>query len=369
MKVANRYIATRVLKSLIGTFLIIAAIIILIDFVESTREFADESNISALQTLGLTALKTPQLIEQSIPIIVLFGVMAALFGLNKRSELIVFRASGWSAWRFLKPALWITFLLGVFWSTLFNTLAFEAMEKHRSLLAEYSLETRDNKNSQEIWTREGSDKRQTVIRGTVNNTNQAVLLNVTFYQFDAPSLANSEVRNNNFTRRIDALKATLHKDGYWQLENMTENVSGQIVRKSEYASLPTNITQRDIENAFKSVVKPTFWESAAAIQKADQAGFSSVSLRMNWHRLLALPILLTAMTFIAAGVSIHLSRDGRTLQLMVSGAAIGFLVYFLNNIINAFGEAQAIPVSLAVWSVPILTLIFGIVYLAKLEDG
>lgn len=65
----------------------------------------------------------------------------------------------------------------------------------------------------------------------------------------------------------------------------------------------------------------------------------------------------------------HSTRAGGTLPLMLSGAALGFSVYFLNNIMNAFGEAQSMPIVLAAWSVPVLVLICGIAYLSKIEDG
>ena len=95
------YIARWTLRGVLLAFLIVTAIIALVDYVEASRNIGAESEISSFQLLILTALKIPKLIEQTIPFVVLFGVMGTLSSMNKRSELTVMRAAGLSAWRFL----------------------------------------------------------------------------------------------------------------------------------------------------------------------------------------------------------------------------------------------------------------------------
>jgi len=54
---------------------------------------------------------------------------------------------------------------------------------------------------------------------------------------------------------------------------------------------------------------------------------------------------------------------------MLAGAATGFFVYFFNTLIGAFGEAQTLSIIAASWTVPVLVLLLGLAYLARLEDG
>jgi len=103
-----RYIAGRTLRGILLAFLIVTAIIALVDYVEASRNIGTDADLSPLELLILTGLKIPKLIEQTIPFVVLFGVMGALSGMNRRSELTVMRAAGVSAWRFLRPALIVT---------------------------------------------------------------------------------------------------------------------------------------------------------------------------------------------------------------------------------------------------------------------
>jgi len=100
----------------------------LVDFVEGSRNIGGETDIELGSLLLLTFLKVPTLIEQTIPFVVLFGIMGALYNLNRRSELIVLRASGLSAWKFLSPAIIVSACLGVVWALAFNPLASKSME-------------------------------------------------------------------------------------------------------------------------------------------------------------------------------------------------------------------------------------------------
>ena len=109
----SRYVAMRTLRGIGLALIIVTAIIMLVDFVEGSRNIGSDVDISFFELLSLTVLKVPKLIEQTIPFIVLFGVMGALYGMNRRSELIVMRASGLSAWRFLRPALIVSAMIGI----------------------------------------------------------------------------------------------------------------------------------------------------------------------------------------------------------------------------------------------------------------
>jgi len=120
MRVLSRYIAGQTLKGILVALVIVTSIIMLIDFVEGSRNIGTDADLNAGQVFLLTALKTPGLIEDTIPFVVLFGVMGALYSMNRRSELIVLRASGLSAWRFLKPALIVVFLIGAVWALAIN---------------------------------------------------------------------------------------------------------------------------------------------------------------------------------------------------------------------------------------------------------
>lgn len=359
----NRYIAKRIIKGLLLAFLIVTGIIMLVDFVEGTRNIGSEEDIGSGTVFLMTLLKTPKLIEQTIPFVVLFGVMGTLYSLNRRSELIVLRASGLSAWRFLTPAILVTATLGIIWAAAFNPLASASMSAHDNLVERVTGSASSTNNSN-IWLREGSDVAQTVIYAERADILSRKLFNATFYIFEINADGTAV-----FERRLDAKEAELVTQGYWQLRDVIENAEGELPQLQTAVSLPTIITVEDMRDTAGNNALPPFWDIPKTIRKTERAGFSTVGLRMQLNKLLALPIMLIAMTIIAAGVSMHLTREGGTLRLLIIGGILGFAVYFADNVVSAFGEASALPIILAAWAIPIFVLFFGLSYLARIEDG
>jgi len=379
MRLVSRYIARRVFKSIALAFLIVTAIILLVDFVEATRNFGDEGNFTLLQLAGLTLLKIPQLIEETIPFVVLFGVMGALYGLNKRSELVVLRAAGLSAWRFLGAVVTVTASIGIIWTAAFNPLAAKSMEKYQDIIIKAaqadntpgsSVETRPADLMQEVWLREGSPSEQIVIHGHLSPKDPRTLRSVTFYYYAVETpLAELETSETRYSHRIDALSATLSETGYWQLRGVIKNSEDSEFERAITSTVPTQLTVADLSEHDKKNRKTQFWALPEQITAAQNAGFSTIGLRLQWHKLLSLPLMLIALTVIAAAVSMGNMRSGGVFQLMLGGAAAGFFVYFFNNLVGAFGQAQTLSIIAASWTVPLVVLFLGLAYLARIEDG
>ena len=356
----SRYIAGRILRGIGIAFLIVTAIIALVDYVEASRNIGVDADLSPLQILTLTAMKTPKLIEQTIPFVILFGVMGALAGMNKRSELTVMRAAGLSAWRFLRPALIVTGMIGVLWVTVINPLSSQMMGVYDARTAEF-LGTGE---TDEVWLREGSTTSQRVI--------QAEALDLMAKRLDRPVFIEMAIDTGGaiiFERRYEAETASLVTPGYWTLNKVIENAPGEAPRRTDIITVPTNIDIEDLREQSGQRVDPPFWAIRAEVKANEAAGFSARGLKLQFHKLLSLPVLLIAMTFIAAGVSMHLVRGGGTLRLLIMGAVLGFGVFFADSVVTAFGEVATLPVILAAWSVPLLVLLLGVTHLARIEDG
>ena len=360
--ILSRYIMQRIIMALAITFLIVFSITVLVDFVEGSRNYGENENMSAIDVVSLTLLKVPKLIEDTIPFIVLFGVMGALNGLNKSHELVMMRSIGLSAWKILRPMLYVTTSLGVLWALLFNPTASRLIAQHDSLRESFNPNPKPQ--NQTIWLREGNDRSQTIIRADRIHLPSQALYEATFYQLSLDSSSRTA-----FSRRYDADIAKLTSQNSWLLENVVENIPGQLKKEYDTLSLPTSIRQDQLLSKDDNSQPPAFWSLPNAIKVQDTSGFSTLSLRMQFHKLLALPILLIAMTLIAAAVSMNLSRSGGTLRLLIAGAVIGFTVYFGNSVMHTFGEAGTLPVILSAWFTPLFIIALSLIYLSKTEDG
>ena len=358
------YVLGRVAMSLLVAFLVVTSIIMLVDFVEANRDLGTDTDASSLQLLALTALKTPSLIEQTIPFVVLFGMMGAIHGMNRRSELIVMRASGQSAWSILRPALWMAAGLGFLWALAFNPLASRMYDAFEARSADW-LDSGPRLFDRDVWLRDGGTDTQTVIRAGSLDLNTRTLEDVTVLVLDIDAQDGRTV----FARRFDAARAQLVTQGYWQLTDVVENAPAEETQRHAALSLPTGIDARQLAEQADGARRSSFWDMPQTIRENERAGFAARGLRLEFNRLLSLPVMLIAMTFIAAGVSMSLAREGGTLRLLITGAALGFAVFFADSMVGAFGEVAVIPVLAAAWSVPLIVLMLGISHLARIEDG
>src|SRR3569832_1331766 len=151
----ERYVATRTLGSVAMALGVIAILILLINFVDVSRNVGGKSAASTLEVLWLTILKSPNVILLLLPFAFLFGVLGAFVGLNRRSELTAMRAAGVSAWRFIFPAAATAFLCGILTTALLNPAATQLNVRYETERANYMRDYLPGAGPKDVWLREG----------------------------------------------------------------------------------------------------------------------------------------------------------------------------------------------------------------------
>ena len=63
------------------------------------------------------------------------------------------------------------------------------------------------------------------------------------------------------------------------------------------------------------------------------------------------------------------SRRGGVMLMIVGGISTGFIVYFLSQLVYAFGLNGYIPVLLAVWTPTLIVALMAVSALLHMEDG
>ena len=132
----GRYFAAAFLKWIFGVFFGCLAIVLLADVVEMLRRASTLPDAAMLDVVLISAFRLPSLGEQLLPFAVLFGSMAALLTLSRKSELVVTRAVGVSVWQFLKPGLAVTVVSGIGSVLLYDPLAAASKEQSDALEAQ-----------------------------------------------------------------------------------------------------------------------------------------------------------------------------------------------------------------------------------------
>lgn len=366
----QNYILKECLSGLIMVLSLLLLAILLIDVVEQLRTVGGDVSLSLLSALRLSLMKMPMLMEQTLPFALLASSMLAFTRLNRRSELSIIRASGLSAWRFLTPVMVMAVGLGLFSALLLNPFAArlsQSFEFERARLLQIGQETLAVADTG-IWLRQGDDTSQFVIHASRVEDSGRTLRDVKIIEEQRLYSGRRPTSDFAFVRRIDAEKATLN-DGFWQLENLVENLPNQPPERRASLAIPTSLDAVTLLDKFASPNTIGFWDLPGFIYETRAAGLDSSRYTMRWYTLTATPILFVAMALIGALACLRLQRLGGTSRLLATGVLAAVGLYFFTQFSASLGATGAAPPPIAAWSPPLFVLFVSLAFIAYREDG
>ncbi len=351
------YIARRFTAAICLMVVGVVTIVFLVEFVELIRKFGSAPGFSVLTGLQLALMRTPTIFEDVLPFAFLFGSILCLLQLSKRLELVVARATGVSAWEFLTAPIVIAILFGVLSVAVINpiTISLKSMANR----IEVSLAGNAKRDDVEYWFRQNGQGGASIMRARGADTAELRLIDVTAFVFDA---------DGGFREKVKAQAATF-KEGHWALtDTIVTSIGDAPVSRAAY-KLDTFLSADELRRTLTRPDALSVWSLPAFIGTAARTGLNTNRFRLAFQALLARPLLMVAMVMIAATVSLRLFRHGGTGQLVLTGAAAGFLLYVVTKITSDLGGNGIINPTLAAWGPSIIALTFGATALLYLEDG
>lgn len=365
MKTLWRYLFMQTLLGVAAAAGVIVAVIVLVDFVETSRDIATRADITPFQAIQLTLLKSPYLVQETLPFIVLFGTLWTFFRLNRRSELIVMRASGVSAWRILGPAVVLAFILGLLGSMVLNPVG--AMSQARfELIRERLLEGQTGTAAVAtgpVWLREETSDGFSIITAAGFEPDAGELREPVFRVY-----SRSQAGVPRLDHRIEAERARLG-GGFWSLEGAVQLAEDEPRTHLGEVALPTSVGRQALFERARSPGGVSFWKLPGVIASAREAGLSTRAYELRFQALLAQPLTLIAAALLAVAATLRLVRLGGAAGFALAGGAAGFLLYFLQQLLMSLGRAETLDTISAAWTAPAIFVLCAVYYIAQTEDG
>ena len=335
------------------------------DLLELMRRTSTEK-VGIGRIFGLILLKLPTSSQKLLPFVVLFATIMSFWRLTRSSELIAARSLGISAKQFIQPILFLALIMAVVKVAVINPIAASTYKLFITREAEiFPLHHPTGQiNANRLWLREsvvgeGGVALATIVHAQSTSADLSELKLVTVLQFDS---------EGSFISRLDAKRAVLG-GGLWHFYDVTRTLNGQIPKPTADFNLPTDFTPEKISLSLSIPETMSFWELPGFIALNRNAGFPALPQRLALQNEWATPILYAAMILIGTLFSLRMPRRGKIGLMLGVGIALGFLFYFVINLIQAFGLSGRIPVVLAVWSFPVAACMVGISMLLHREDG
>lgn len=359
-KTLSRYFFRRYLITAIWFLIGVSGVIFLADFSETSRRMSGFVGYTVTGGLLMSLLRLPQILQQTIPTLTLFIGMTTLIALNRRSELVVTRAAGLSVWQFMMPFVFGAFLIGIFSTFALNPIGAWGQSLATNMETSWRKASNASKPSNFLpWIRQISGDNDTVIGAKTYENGGTDLIDVVLFHFDA---------NGRIFLRQDAASATL-EDGYWQLNNVLETRTDAPPARKASAQVRTNLKREFLQESITKPESVAFFDILRKVEAARSFGISTKALETQFHSLLSLPLLLVAMTLIAATVSLRFSRMAQSRSVILGGIVSGFVLYVVTVLVRAFGSSGVVPPMVAVWIPVVVAMALGATILLHQEDG
>jgi len=171
-----------------------------------------------------------------------------------------------------------------------------------------------------------------------------------------------------FSERIEAREATLH-EGYWELKEARVLTPDEEPRSYDTYQIASNLEPSQVRQSFTPPESVPFWELDETIARTERAGLDATRYRLQHDVLLARPLLLIAMVFVAASVSLRFFRMGGVATMVLGGVTAGFVLYVVTKLMEDLGGEGFISSAVAAWFPAVVGSLLGTLALLYQEDG
>jgi len=344
-KTLASYFYKKYILSLLYSLLISSAFVLIVDTAEMARRISKNGNGDIMLALNLALLKLPEMILEIFPFIILFASLATFYDLSKNSELIIFRVSGVSIWKFLAPAVIVVLTLGVIIIAIIQPFIALSSEKFKQLEArnirgQINLITLSENG---LWLKEENP-----------NENKYYIIH---------SLGMSKEGSN-----LEDSKSALLSNGQWILSKAWIKEDERSYYKDKL-QIKTNLSSDQIQENFSPPETVSIWSLQNFISIAENAGFASQRHKTKFYSLISFPIFLISMVLAAAPFSINFIRTNKVNYLILAGISSGLAIYTLSSVVQAFGASGAINPLLSAWATPVITILGSITALLYIEES
>jgi lipopolysaccharide export system permease protein len=353
----SRYIARRLLSSILFAYAVIFTLLFLVDFVDLLQESGSGSRASILDLILIGLQRTPLMAEEIFPFTVLFAAIAAFVSLSRKLELVVARATGVSIWQMLAPALLTAGLLGMGVTAIYNPASTWLKERAGDRRAELFMNWKDNAGTK--WIRQQGFDDSSILRASESADHGRTLTGVTAFVFD---------KAGALKERIDASRAQF-REGFWEMRGARVTRHGSPPESLDIFRLNSNLTEEQVAETIAAPETISFWDLPRVIAQWQASGIRTDKFQLQYQTLIARPLLYVSMVLIAAAVSLGFTRLGGVPRAILGGVIAGFVLYVGSEMAGDLGAAGFITPVVAAWSPSIVGVLLSVTVLLYQEDG
>lgn len=369
IKKINFYIGKVFLKNFLKITAAIALVVFFVNVFDAYNQIHGQIqgyNNSFVKALEISLVQIPDFINEMSAILVLMATIITISSLSYKSEITIIRSTGFSLWNVIQPIAFLSFLLGIFWITIFTSLLTYSAKEFNRLEQKYI----NHENRQIIQPKSGIWLKQ----DNLEHKNQEII--ITAKKIYKQNLEFKDVtlwfinNNSEFYKRIDADEIFLNQNN-WLIKSGLVKDDQNLNQRVENITIPTNLVNNlvigKIINNFESEKLFSLYKLPNLIKDLKSAGLTTLKFEVYYHNLLSKPLLFIAMTLIGCYFGLTSTRSKNAILMIFLGAIFGLLIYMISSIVNTLSASGLIPIFTATWLLTALCLAVGILLIYQKE--
>ena len=286
-------------------------------------------------------LKTPFMISEFMPVIILIAASIYLVDLSRHHEVVALRAAGLGINKLLTPLLAVAFIASLF-SFIIGEWIAPITNQRLDTIERVHIQHKKPVANGIQWLKDG----HRFFRLTPLGNDQ----------FSLMMLETDE--KGAWTRRIDAARAQ-YRDGQWQLTDTNISTpSAEMGMSLKKQAEMTIASQAGPETA--ELPKPNHMgvgELNRYIDDLRHAGLNSSAYTYALHRKFSAPLACLLMVIMAAALCLHSgSRSRKASWGIMIAITLGLVFYVFGNTAYLLASGERLPAAYAAW---LPSLLFG----------
>ena len=298
----------------------------------------------------LTSIYLPTLLVKILPFIVFISSMWFMMKVRNNKDLLTLKVFGYSNIKIFFILAFTSFFLGWLIIIVINPITSSMSKYYELTKSNYSkdIDHLVSFNNNGLWIKEKNQSYQRII--TALKPEDFNVFDLKIFHFD---------ENSNLVEKIISKKANI-KNKKWELSGVEiYKVEDGIFEKESIESLSLNSVYdfNKINSLFKNVDTLSFIDLSFNYNKLVENGYTKSFLNQSLHSMLSLPFFLFLMTALASIFTMTSLKKSDNLKLIILGFILCILTFYLKDLSLALGQADQIPMTLAVWA-PVIALTF-----------
>ncbi|WP_440676666.1 LptF/LptG family permease [Candidatus Pelagibacter sp. HIMB1587] len=345
MKIYIRFLTVIFFKSLLYVLGIMFSLVFILNYL-GELDYFQKIEIETYFTLFLSLLNSPAMIFDMAPFIILITSQIFFVKLFNNNELATFKYSGLKNSEIIKILMLLSFLTGIFTTTIFYYFSSNFKNLYLELKSPFS---NDGKylavvTQNGLWIRDRVGEKTLVINSS--KIDEKYLIGNFITEFDG---------NYNVIKNIKSDKIDVSKKNWLILD-------AKVYEKNNYSSfktfsLNTNFDLKRINSLYSNLSSLNLLGLLELRNNYKKLNYSIIDVDLQILKLLTLPVFLVLMCLFSSILMLRIKHLSNTTLQITFGLFFSVIIYYLNNFFNVLGSTEKINVQLAIF-IPLIVLSF-----------